>query len=506
MGAGIFAEKSNFYTFEIRTSELVAKWERYSSRPPKLRRIRVGCVRLARFCCRLSLFAFVAALAITELSSSPLMAQESAPAAETPPDAGAKLSLTNLPGLGSPGKVADAALPKSGDTFQDGASYLDSLNLPGVFAQNSWVEWGILLLAIFVGLLCGKITQWVLGRIAQRLSRKGSRIRAQIPKDLVGPAKLVFLTIGLAVGLANIKGMSDPLQTFWAKTLLLLYTIAFFWYAFNLIGIVDIWLRRAMSRTELGRDQQFQQLVPLIRKTLRIFLVVVAVMVIAQSVFDQNIGAWLAGLGIAGLAVSLAAQDSLKNLFGSITIIFDRPFQVGERIVYGGYDGIVEEIGFRSTKVRTLTGHLVTIPNANIVNDPVENIGRRKSIRRLMNVTITYDTPREKIEQAVQILRDILEEEGLREPIHATIDGDEFPPRVYFSDYNSESLNILVIYWYAPATYWDYMDHAQRLNLRIFEEYDKAGIEFAFPTQTLYLAGDPKRELVVKMLGKDLAE
>ena len=160
-------------------------------------------------------------------------------------------------------------------------------------------------------------------------------------------------------------------------------------------------------------------------------------------------------------------------------------------------------MGFRSTRVRTLTGHLVTIPNSKIVNDPVENIARRKSIRRTMNVTITYDTPREKIERAVNILRELLEEEGIREPIHPIIDGDEFPPRVYFRDYNADSLGIFVIYWYAPPAYWDYLDHAQRLNLRIFEEFEKAGIEFAFPTQTLYLAGDSKREVVVKMLGRD---
>ena len=91
-----------------------------------------------------------------------------------------------------------------------------------------------------------------------------------------------------------------------------------------------------------------------------------------------------------------------------------------------------------------------------------------------------------------------------KEPIHATIDGDEFPPRVYFNDYNAESLNLFVIYWYVPPAYWDYLDHAQRLNLRIFEEFEKAGIEFAFPTQTLYLAGDPKRQLAVRTLGEDL--
>jgi MscS family membrane protein len=104
----------------------------------------------------------------------------------------------------------------------------------------------------------------------------------------------------------------------------------------------------------------------------------------------------------------------------------------------------------------------------------------------------------------VQILRSILEENELREPIHATVDGDEYPPRVYFTEYMADSLNILVIYWYVPPDYWDYLEHAQRVNLRIFEEFEKAGIEFAFPTQTVYLAHDAKRALAIKMLGEDL--
>jgi MscS family membrane protein len=227
------------------------------------------------------------------------------------------------------------------------------------------------------------------------------------------------------------------------------------------------------------------------------------VLLIAENVFRQNIATWLAGLGIAGIAVSLAAQDSLKNLFGSITILLDRPFKLGDRIVFSGYDGPVEEIGFRSIKIRTLTGHLVTVPNSKVVNEAVENIGARPYIRRLMNVTITYDTPREKVELAVKIIQDLLEEEGLRKPVHGSIGSDEYPPKVYFSGYNADSLNILVLYWFFPPKYWDYMNHAQRFNLRLFEEYEKAGIEFAFPTQTLFLAGDPNRGLSIDVRRSD---
>lgn len=418
----------------------------------------------------------------------------------TPPG---QSSEVDTPGQGEGSPPADPAAAAALTAWD-----LVRANLRKGWTESFWgdnwpVRWAIFLLAIFLGLLAGRIGAGALRRVADRLQRRGWVIRAHVPKDLVGPAKLALLTVGLSVGLGMLDRhrMGTTLETICAKSLLLLYTVAVFWYAFNLVSAVDLMLRRMTAKTNSSLDGQ---LIPLIRKTLRIFLVAVGVMFVVDSVFGQDVGALLAGLGIAGLAVSLAAQDSLKNLFGSITILFDRPFKIGERIVYAGYDGTIEEIGFRSTKVRTLTGHLVTIPNSKIVSDPIENIGRRPSIRRIMNVTITYDTPREKIERAVAILRGILEEEDLRGPIHQTINGEEFPPRVYFNDYNPDSLNIILIYWYAPPAYWDYVEHAQKLNLRIFEEFEKAGIEFAFPTQTLYLAGDPKREMGVRMLGKDL--
>ncbi len=379
-------------------------------------------------------------------------------------------------------------------------SLLDALNLAEFLENNPLTHWGMLVGGVAVGLIAGRIAALVLLHLGKRLDRKGWTSRARLLTGLAGPVSLALLGAGLAFGTAALR-MGPELRSFAARTLLLIQSIAAVWYLFNLVGALDVLIRRVVGHSECTLDEQ---LTPLIRKSLRLLVLLLGAMFVLQSVFDQNIGAWLAGLGIAGLAVSLAAQDSLKNIFGSITILLDRPFHIGERIIFAGYDGTIEEIGFRSTKVRTLTGHQVNIPNSKIVSESVENIGRRPTIRRLMNVTITYDTPREKIEQAVSILRELLEEDGLREPIHPTVGENEFPPRVFFNDFNADSLNILVLYWYAPPAYWDFMEHAERLNLRIFEEFEKAGIEFAFPTQTLYLAGDPKRELALKMLSQDL--
>ncbi len=403
-------------------------------------------------------------------------------------------------GLEHQAQSATAHAPPAEHERPQVTSLFDRLNIDAFRETNTLEHWSLLLGGVLAGLAAGRIASLVLRRLGKRFEDHGWKSRARLLTGLAGPANLALFGGGLAFGLAALR-MGPELREFATRTVLLTLSVALFWFLFNLVGALDVLIRRMIGHSESTLDEQ---LTPLIRKSLRVLVIVFAAMFVLQSVFDQNIGTWLAGLGIAGLAVSLAAQDSLKNIFGSLTILLDRPFQIGDRIVFAGYDGMIEEIGFRSTKVRTLTGHLVNIPNSKIVSESVENIARRPTIRRLMNVTIAYDTPRAKIEEAVDILRRLLEEDGIREPIHPTVGENELPPRVYFSDYNADSLNILVLYWYAPPAYWDFMEHAQRLNLRIFEEFERAGIEFAFPTQTLYLAGDPKRQLALNMLARDL--
>lgn len=220
-------------------------------------------------------------------------------------------------------------------------------------------------------------------------------------------------------------------------------------------------------------------LVEMMRMILRILIITAAVFAVIRIFTGKPLTTLLAGLGIGGLAVALAAQDTLKNFFGSIMIMSDKPFKIGERIVAEGFDGTIEAIGFRSTRMRTLTGHQVIIPNDKMALASIENIGRRPNIRRLTNITITYDTPPEKVEQALSIIREILDNhEGMTE---------DLPPRVYFSEFNPDSLNILVLYWYSPPDYWKFMEFSEGVNLRIMKEFNREGVKFAFPSTTTYL-------------------
>ncbi len=219
----------------------------------------------------------------------------------------------------------------------------------------------------------------------------------------------------------------------------------------------------------------------LIRITCRILSIVAAVIVFLEGgrYLGIPLTTLLAGAGVGGLAVALAAQDSLKNLFGSMMILLDKPYRVGERILTGGYDGIVEEIGLRSTRLRTLTGHQVTIPNESMARADIENIGRRPHIRRLTDLRLPIETPLEKVDKAVGIVRDALRDhEGMVE---------DFPPRAFFTDFNPDSLNIRMIYWFHPPNYWDFLDFSQNLNLRIKREFEAEGIRFAPPTSVTRL-------------------
>jgi len=172
-------------------------------------------------------------------------------------------------------------------------------------------------------------------------------------------------------------------------------------------------------------------------------------------------------------------------------IMLDKPFTIGQRVTFGGYDSVVEEIGFRSTRVRTLTGHQVTIPNEKVASESVENIGRRPSIRRLANITITYDTPPDKIEKVLAIIREILENPEGMQP--------DYPPRVFFNEFNDASLNLIMLYWYHPPDWAAYMAFSERVNLQIRRAFEPEGIEFAFPTTTNYLAHDARRPLHINI-------
>jgi MscS family membrane protein len=354
------------------------------------------------------------------------------------------------------------------------------------FEQTSLYAWGGLLLAILVGLVAGRVFAHALLRASERLTRRGWLARGSVLRYAARPANLAIFTVALMVGLQPIA-MTEPVRTISWKIVGLMLILAIGWFLYNLAALIEIALRRMLKRTD---PKLVDTVVAMVVKGLRIFLLVMVGLFVIQNIFEQQITAWLAGLGIAGLAVSLAAQDPIKNIFGSFTVLAERPFVLGDRIVFNNIDGTVEEIGFRSTRIRTINGHLVTVPNMKFTDSVIENITRRPSVRRLMNIGLTYDTPPEKIQQALSMIRDILEEPAVKDGLNLP----DQPPQVVFNELNADNLNIMVVYWFAINRYdndwWRYQAHAEMVNLKILTAFNQAGIAFAFPTRTLHVVGD----------------
>ena len=216
----------------------------------------------------------------------------------------------------------------------------------------------------------------------------------------------------------------------------------------------------------------------LVRLMSRLLGMVVAMVLLLQG--GQHLGiplsSLLAGAGVVGAALALSAQDVLKNIFGSIMIIMDKPYAVGERIKIKGYDGVIEEIGLRSTKIRLLNGHQAIIPNEDMARSDIENIGRRPFIRRITRIRLPVNIGSASAQQAVEIIEELLEDhEGM---------SIGFPPRVWLSDFEEDHLELKVIYWYHPPNYWDYTKHADWVNREILSRFERAGISIALPAFT----------------------
>lgn len=338
--------------------------------------------------------------------------------------------------------------------------------------------WRIFTLFGFIlgALVLGKILQHLCTKASDRLDREQKPVTGSIFEALSKSVMFPAFSIGFNLGLKFLA--LNPLAQEFADTISsVLLVLSVGWVLYWLVTVVDAWLIVLAGKTESKLDDM---LAPMVRKSLRITIVILVLVQVAQVLSDKPITSILAGLGVGGLAVALAAQETLKNFFGSVALLSDRPFELGDRIVVDGHDGPVEEVGFRSTKIRTLEGHLVTVPNGELANKTIQNISKRPCIRRILNVGVTYDTPPDKVRRATDIIKELLKNHEGMDP--------ESPPRVYFDSFKDSSLNIMAIYWYHPPEYWDFMTFSERLNMEILRRFNEERIEFAFPTQTLHIA------------------
>ena len=346
--------------------------------------------------------------------------------------------------------------------------------------QRYLVLAGTLVALFFIG----KVVRLVIRRLSKKHLIADSPLYAGFLEAVAKSATILLLSFGLIVGL-SLLSFPEKYDSIVATSREILMVIGIGVFVFQLVEVPVLWFEKLIERRQSSSLNMM--FIPVIRKTLKALVVILILLQIIQILSDKPITTIIAGLGIGSLAIALAAQDTIKHFIGSFVIAGDKPFDIGDRVVVDGHDGSVESIGLRSTSIRTLEGHLVAIPNGELANRTIQNIGKRPYIRRLMNVTVTYDTPPEKIQEGINIIKQLLDN---HEGIHAN-----FPPRVYFNGLNSASLNILALYWYHPPDYWKFMDFSEKLNFEIISRFNAAGIDFAFPTQTIYVAGDKNRPL-----------
>ncbi|MBR0458360.1 MAG: mechanosensitive ion channel family protein, partial [Victivallales bacterium] len=226
-------------------------------------------------------------------------------------------------------------------------------------------------------------------------------------------------------------------------------------------------------------------LIDLLLSCSKVTLWSVAILFGAQNIFGLNISSILAGAGVLGLAIAFAAQNTISNIFGAISLILDKPFKIGDMIQVDGDTtkaGIVVAIGLRSTKVRSLDGMLWFIPNSELSAKSIRNVSRRPNFKHSFDIGLTYSSSGNQIQQAQDILREALEECPL-------IDSAKQPSLIHFTEFKDWSLNINVIVWFQTTSFLEFMKERDQLNLKILERFNAAGLNFAFPSNTTYLAG-----------------
>jgi len=335
-------------------------------------------------------------------------------------------------------------------------------------------------LAFYVSKFLDYLTRVWLKKWASRTTSKLDDLLLEL---LNGPVKIVSFVIFLRIGL-DVFDWPAQVQSILSKGFTVIVAVT---VTYAVMKLVDLLMGYWHLRAAADADPQFrEQIFPIIRKTFKAFVVVVATLVTLSNI-GVNITAAIASLSIGGLAVGLAAQDTLANLFGAVAILLDKPFRIGDQIMLDNVTGAVETIGLRSTKIRNLDGHLVTIPNKTMGNATLTNITSRPNIKTVMNIGITYDTPTEKVKRALAILEEIYQGNPNTKDL-----------LVSFNKFTDSTLNLQVVHWWNSTDMKAYLAGMQEINLAIKERFDAEGIGFAFPSQTLYLKQDSNWSIAQK--------
>jgi MscS family membrane protein len=345
------------------------------------------------------------------------------------------------------------------------------------FLLEHW-QWLALLALVFVGVVADKLAILALVLILRLAFRKrplNAEHRAETRVNL-RPFGLVAMSLLWLWGITFLD-LPHLAHLYLVVASQFVLAVASVWGSYRLTNILGEFLTQWADRTESTLDDL---LVPLVVKSLKLFITALGIIFLADRLAIR-LAPLLTGLGLGGLAFALAAKDFVGNLFGSVMVITDGTFQVGDWVVIGDIEGTIEQVGFRSTRIRTFYNSLITLPNSNLITSSVDNLGRRRYRRWRTTISVTYDTPPGKIEAFCEGIRELVRR-------HPYTRKDYF--QVYLTAFAPASLDVLLYIFFSTPDWSTELRERQRLMLDIMRLAQQLGVEFAFPTQTLHVVQD----------------
>ena len=360
----------------------------------------------------------------------------------------------------------------------EGDKLLEALRL-----AEAW-QWSVALGLLVGALIVGMTVSAILRRKSRRIRQTQTDSPLQPAWPLLGivleavsaPLTMFLLVVALWVGTFTVLGLGDDnLPRAWKSILLTLVVMSAGWLVYRLVAVVDYAITRRLTRSDQLMGDNY--IVPLVRKTLKTLIVIGVAMFIAQNILHWNLSAMLTALGLGGLAFALAAQQTLSNLFGGVTIYADRPFQSKDTVKFRAYTGIVQDVGFRSTRIRTTDGTIVTIPNAAVASEPVETLGHCPGLRQDFTVTVKNNPVAPKTSADLAVTATATIATILAERTASLLETPA--PRVALSAITAGTLTISGQYWFAT---WDARELAnfhQTVLLEIMKRLTAAGLDLA---------------------------
>lgn len=346
-------------------------------------------------------------------------------------------------------------------------------------AGNLVMNYLISLVLFIVALILLRIFKFVIVKKLKTISKKTKTKIDDLLIDFIESINWFFyILIALYISLKYIQ-----IPNFIDTGLYYLVLIFITYYTVRLVSyLIDYTTNIYMSKkenTKAGREKKIKEehssIIELFVKFLKAIVWFIAIILILSNL-GYDVSSLLAGLGIGGIAIALALQNILSDVFASLSIYFDKPFQIGDFIVVGDNMGTVKKIGIKTTRLESLWGEEIVMSNRDLTSAVVKNYKRMRRRRAQFSFGVTYETPTRKLKKVLKIIEDIFKKIDIAE-----LD------RVHFKEFGDFSLNFEVVYYINTKDYKKYMDIQQDIGFRLKDAFEKHGIEFAYPTQTIFL-------------------